>query len=148
MCVCVFELNYMTFEISSLSSTPGFTTCSINTDWKRRTGKCLQELWVLQKYGTIKYQLWLIQCRCVWGSAREPTCQSKTQPADKEIQSFCILKPQFWNKAPEYTCNEYLDLNFLLRHMGGGKSFAHLGVLLHFYVSPEHCRFRGYAGNH
>ena len=85
-------------KISSLSPTSGFTTCSINTDWKRRKGKCLPELWVLQKCGTIRYYLWLIQCSCVWSSARAPTCESKIQPTDAVIlhPETRILKQSPW----------------------------------------------------
>lgn len=38
----------------------------------------------------------------------------KHKPINKDMRSSCILKPEFWNKAPEYTSDEYSDLNFSL----------------------------------
>ena len=79
-------------KISSLSPTSGFTTRSINTDWKRRKGKCLPELWVLQKCGTIRYYLWfsVVASGVLRG---RPLVSPKY---NQLMQSFCILKPEFW----------------------------------------------------
>ena len=53
------------------------------------------------------------------------------------MQSFCILKPEFWSKAPGYTSDEYLDLNFIFYYSQWGENPLHSWVYCYIFTCPQ-----------
>ena len=65
----------------------------------------------------IWHQLWLSTSSDWFSVVASGVLQGRPLVSPKYnqlMQSFCILKPEFWNKAAGYTSDEYLDLNFIL----------------------------------